>query len=129
MTSSASTSLRETEVLPQCRYDPNWCRADLARAPQILVAPPGPQSRRMHTATSRIYKGLSRQVNLFPVCCRRGHGVTFEDVDGDRYLDFSSGIYVSGLGHCHPKVSQAFAYWANRNGQGDCRLRGGRAGS
>jgi 4-aminobutyrate aminotransferase-like enzyme len=28
-------------------------------------------------------------------------------VDGNVYIDFSSGIYVTGLGHCHPKVSEA----------------------
>ncbi len=29
------------------------------------------------------------------------------DVDGNRYIDFSSGIYVTTLGHCHPKVTEA----------------------
>jgi 4-aminobutyrate aminotransferase-like enzyme len=29
------------------------------------------------------------------------------DVDGNTYLDFSSGIYVTTLGHCHPKVTKA----------------------
>jgi 4-aminobutyrate aminotransferase-like enzyme len=24
-----------------------------------------------------------------------------------RYIDFSSGIYVTTLGHCHPKVTEA----------------------
>ncbi len=31
------------------------------------------------------------------------------DADGNRYIDFSSGIYVTTLGHCHPKVSEAVA--------------------
>jgi 4-aminobutyrate aminotransferase-like enzyme len=33
--------------------------------------------------------------------------VTLTDVDGNVYLDFSSGIYVTNLGHCHPKVTEA----------------------
>jgi 4-aminobutyrate aminotransferase-like enzyme len=37
----------------------------------------------------------------------KGHGVTLTDVDGNVYIDFSSGIYVAGLGHCHPKVTEA----------------------
>jgi 4-aminobutyrate aminotransferase/4-aminobutyrate aminotransferase/(S)-3-amino-2-methylpropionate transaminase len=57
-------------------------------------------------------KGLSSQVTLFPVCFAEGHGITLTDVDGNRYLDFSSGIYVTSLGHCHPKVSEAVAHWA-----------------
>jgi 4-aminobutyrate aminotransferase-like enzyme len=52
-------------------------------------------------------KGYSSQVRLFPVVFEKGHGVTLTDVDGNTYLDFSSGIYVTGLGHCHPKVTEA----------------------
>ena len=52
-------------------------------------------------------KGYSSQVRLFPVCFEKGHGVTLTDVDGNTYIDFSSGIYVTNLGHCHPKVTEA----------------------
>jgi 4-aminobutyrate aminotransferase-like enzyme len=52
-------------------------------------------------------KGYSSQVRLFPVSFASGHGVTLTDVDGNVYIDFSSGIYVTGLGHCHPKVTEA----------------------
>jgi 4-aminobutyrate aminotransferase-like enzyme len=114
MKSSASTSLPEAGALPQVEYSRDWCRADLKCVPHIVVRPPGPESKRSHAVTSRIYKGLSGQVKLFPVSFTRGHGVTLEDVDGNRYLDFSSGIYVTSLGHCHPKVSAAVAHWANR---------------
>ena len=53
-------------------------------------------------------------MRLFPVCWDKGLGVVLEDVDGNSYLDFSSGIYVTSLGHCHPKVSEAVAHWAKR---------------
>jgi len=46
-------------------------------------------------------------VKLFPVVFERGHGCTLTDVDGNTYIDFSSGIYVTTLGHCHPKVTEA----------------------
>ncbi len=59
-------------------------------------------------------KGLSGQVRLFPVVFSEGKGCTLTDVDGNRYIDFSSGIYVTTLGHCHPKVSEAVAKWAGR---------------
>jgi 4-aminobutyrate aminotransferase-like enzyme len=52
-------------------------------------------------------KGYSSQVRLFPVVFESGLGVTLRDVDGNTYLDFSSGIYVTGLGHCHPRVTEA----------------------
>jgi 4-aminobutyrate aminotransferase-like enzyme len=61
----------------------------------------------LHERASRHMKGYSSQVRLFPVAFESGHGVTLTDVDGNRYLDFSSGIYVTSLGHCHPKVTEA----------------------
>ena len=114
MKSSAGMPSNNLPVLPEVEYDPDWCRADLSKLPHIVVDPPGPESRRMHSVASEFYRGLSGQVRLFPVCWSRGRGVTLEDVDGNRYLDFSSGIYVTGLGHCHPKVSEAVAHWAKR---------------
>jgi len=114
MTSSADTNLGDSALLPAVEYDPDWCRADLSQVPRIVAPPPGPESRRLHERASAHYRGLSGQVRLFPVCWSKGHGVTLEDVDGNRYLDFSSGIYVTTLGHCHPKVSEAVAYWAKR---------------
>ncbi|KAF9520273.1 hypothetical protein BS47DRAFT_1287372 [Hydnum rufescens UP504] len=38
----------------------------------------------------------------------KGSYITLNDGRGE-YLDFTSGIGVTGLGHCHPKVSQAAA--------------------
>ncbi len=104
----------DESVIPRVEYDRDWCRADLSALPHLVTEVPGPESRRMHAAAGEVYRGLSGQVRLFPVCFSRGRGVTLEDVDGNRYLDFSSGIYVTSLGHCHPKVSEAVAHWARR---------------
>jgi acetylornithine/N-succinyldiaminopimelate aminotransferase len=38
-----------------------------------------------------------------PLTLVRGSGSTVWDDQGNAYLDFSSGIAVSSLGHCHPK--------------------------
>jgi 4-aminobutyrate aminotransferase-like enzyme len=88
-------------------YDPQWARVDPATVPHLPVPPPGPESRELHERASKYMKGYSSQVRLFPVAFERGHGVTLTDVDGNVYLDFSSGIYVTSLGHCHPKVTEA----------------------
>lgn len=39
----------------------------------------------------------------------RGEGSYLHDVDGTRYLDFLSGLAVTGLGHAHPAVAEALA--------------------
>ena len=37
----------------------------------------------------------------------RGDGTRVWDSEGDEYLDFTSGISVCNLGHCHPAVTNA----------------------
>jgi predicted acetylornithine/succinylornithine family transaminase len=42
-----------------------------------------------------------------PICLVRGDGMRVWDTDGREYLDFGSGIAVTSLGHCHPRVTGA----------------------
>ena len=88
-------------------YDTNWAKIDVNAVPQVRVTPPGPRSQEMHSRAMQYMKGYSSQVRLFPVVFESGRGCTLTDVDGNVYIDFSSGIYVTGLGHCHPKVTEA----------------------
>jgi 4-aminobutyrate aminotransferase len=44
----------------------------------------------------------------------RGAGSWLETVDGDRYLDYTSGIGVTSTGHAHPRVAAAIAEQAAR---------------
>ncbi|MDI6775071.1 MAG: aminotransferase class III-fold pyridoxal phosphate-dependent enzyme [Verrucomicrobiota bacterium] len=91
-----------------------WWKESAGGIPHLVTDTPGPMSRKMNANASRYMKGLSEQALLFPVCFEQGHGIMLKDVDGNRYLDFSSGIYVTSLGHCHPKVSEAVCHWANK---------------
>jgi len=93
-----------------------WWRVgiDFDHVPSMRTESPGPRSRALHAEASETIRGLSSQVKLHPVCFDSAHGVVMTDVDGNRYLDFSSGIYVTTLGHCHPKVSEAVATHARR---------------
>ena len=75
---------------------------------------PGPRSTDCFAAVDLHTGGLSSQARLFPVAFESGRGVYLNDVDGNQYLDFSSGIYVASLGHCHPVVSGAVADAAHR---------------
>jgi len=92
----------------------DWWKKDAENIPNMVCVPPGPKSKALHDKTSKYMRGLSSQVLLFPVCFDRGFGITLTDTDGNKYLDFSSGIYVTSLGHCHPKISEAVAHWAKR---------------
>lgn len=86
---------------------PQWAHLDLSRVPYVKTSLPGPKSKELHARCTKYFKGLSEQVKLFPVAFESGKGCELIDVDGNHYIDFSSGIYVTTLGHCHPKVTEA----------------------
>lgn len=92
----------------------DWWRQKALDVPHFQTKTPGPKSKRLNESTSRYMRGLSSQVKLFPVAFEEGSGITMTDVDGNKYLDFSSGIYVTSLGHCHPKISEAIVKWTNK---------------
>lgn len=37
----------------------------------------------------------------------KGDGIYLWDIDGKKYIDFTSGIAVTNIGHCHPNVTEA----------------------
>jgi 4-aminobutyrate aminotransferase-like enzyme len=97
------------------QYDPSKYYVDLKTYPKIVTAEiPGPKSKALHSRAVKYIKGLSEQVRLFPVAFESGHGCILKDADGNEFIDFSSGIYVTTLGHCHPKISEAIAKYARQ---------------
>lgn len=59
-----------------------------------------------------IAKGQKYCLNVFnrlPIAMVRGEGSYIFDADGNKYLDFVSGIAVNALGHAHPYVAAALA--------------------
>lgn len=73
--------------------------------PSIVTPLPGPKAKaivdRDRAYTSHAY------LKEYPLVIGRGEGVMVEDVDGNRFLDFMSGIAVSSTGYGHPKVVAA----------------------
>jgi 4-aminobutyrate aminotransferase len=50
----------------------------------------------------------------YPLVVKSAKGVVVTDVDGHRFLDFTSGIAVTATGHCHPKVVSAITAQAKQ---------------
>lgn len=81
---------------------PQLARPDL---PDIRTPLPGPRARAI---IERDRKALSPSfTRAYPLVAARGEGAVVEDVDGNRFLDFSAGIAVVAAGHCHPRVVAA----------------------
>jgi 4-aminobutyrate aminotransferase len=74
-------------------------------APRIVTTPPGPKARAWIRRDERLLSpSLTRTSQLVGAGAER---VYVEDVDGNVFLDFGSGIAVTGLGHRHPDVVAA----------------------
>jgi len=75
------------------------------RNPHIKTELPGPRAREL----------IARDANVispsyprdYPFAMSHGRGTEVWDVDGNRFLDFASGIAVCATGHSHPKVVEA----------------------
>jgi 4-aminobutyrate aminotransferase len=52
-------------------------------------------------------KYLATSTKCSPVVGELGKGAMVKDVDGNWFVDFTSGIGVTNTGHCHPKVVSA----------------------
>lgn len=51
---------------------------------------------------------------LAPIVAERGEGSYLYDVDGNKYLDMTTGIGVTNVGHCHPRVVEAIREQASQ---------------
>ncbi len=49
----------------------------------------------------------------YPIVAKRAQGAWIEDIDGNRYIDFSLGFGALFAGHCHPLVQDAIARQMN----------------
>ncbi|MGC1275154.1 MAG: acetyl ornithine aminotransferase family protein [Planctomycetaceae bacterium] len=73
--------------------------------PHIATGLPGPRAAAIVADDDR---WLSPSYTwAYPLVVERAQGVVVEDVDGNRFLDFTAGIAVCSTGHCHPRVVAA----------------------
>ena len=80
-------------------------------APSLTTELPGPIARQAIERDEAVTSpSLTR---AYPFVPARGAGSTVEDVDGNRFLDFSAGIAVCATGHCHPRVVEAITRQAS----------------
>jgi len=73
--------------------------------PNIKGTVPGPNAKRVLEGDERIIS--PSYTRSYPFVVKKGRGVIVTDVDGNEFLDFSSGIAVTSTGHCHPEVVAA----------------------
>jgi 4-aminobutyrate aminotransferase len=80
--------------------------------PKLIGPLPGPRARAIIERDARVVS--PSYTRSYPLVAERGEGAIIEDVDGNRFLDFSAGIAVVATGHCHPRVVEAIQKQAAR---------------
>ncbi len=85
----------------------------LHRAEPCVKGPlPGPNAARWLERDARVMS--PSYTRMYPLVVRRAKGAMVEDLDGNLFLDFTAGIAVTAVGHCHPKVTAAIRRQAGR---------------
>ena len=79
---------------------------------QLQTEIPGPRSRELFAA--RQQHVAAGPFHTTPVVAAHAEGAVITDVDGNRFLDFASGIGVTNLGHRDPAVMAAIATQAEQ---------------
>jgi len=67
---------------------------------------PGPKAKEIVKEDKKYIS--SSYTRPYPAVIQKGKGVHVWDVDGNKFLDFSTGIAVCSTGHCHPFF---YGYW------------------
>ena len=84
--------------------------------PEIVVTPPGPRSRELSAALGELEApGVNTLFQGQPaILWEEALGANVRDVDGNIYIDLTSGFGVAAVGHRHPRVVAAVREQAGR---------------
>jgi 4-aminobutyrate aminotransferase/(S)-3-amino-2-methylpropionate transaminase len=78
---------------------------DIPQERKLITEIPGPKSRELfERRRAAIPPGVA---SIHPVVTARASGAIIEDVDGNRLIDFATGIAVLNIGHTAPEVVKA----------------------
>ncbi len=73
--------------------------------PRIVTPPPGPKAQKIIELDKQW--ASPSYIKEYPFVMAGGKGAMAEDIDGNRYIDFMSGIAVSSTGYNHPEIVRA----------------------
>jgi 4-aminobutyrate aminotransferase len=82
------------------------------KTPEILTRLPGPRAQQLIKLDATFVS--PSYTRAYPLVAEQGEGLWIQDVDGNRFLDFTAGIAVNATGHCHPHVVQAIKAQADK---------------
>src|SRR3989304_6572194 len=72
---------------------------------KLITEVPGPKAVNFVEEDKRFIS--QSYTRAYPLVVEKGKGAVVTDIDGNQYLDFSSGLGACSTGHCHPKIIKA----------------------
>jgi 4-aminobutyrate aminotransferase len=78
----------------------------MKRIPNISISPPGPEALKWVQRDSKLMAPYNRPY-YYPVVIAGGEGAVVEDVDGNKYIDWNSGLGVLSVGQSNPLIVKA----------------------
>lgn len=87
-------------------------RKSVSNGRGVRISPPGPKARRWLARDKRVVSPSYPRES--PFVMDHGKGAEVWDVDGNRFVDFASGIAVNSTGHSHPEVVKSIQEQAER---------------
>src|SRR5262245_35571719 len=81
-------------------------------APEILTPLPGPKAQKILDRDAKVI--TPAYTRGYPLVIERGEGQYVWDPDGNKFLDFTTGVAVNALGHAHPEIVETIAAQARK---------------
>jgi len=72
--------------------------------PCVKTSIPGEKAKKIIALDDKYMMTVTK---TSPLAIRSAKGIVLEDVDGNIFYDFTSGVGVVNTGHCHPKIVKA----------------------
>jgi len=87
--------------------EPTLLGMDITQERKLVTEIPGPRSTEWFARRGEaVARGVAA---IHPIVTARASGAIIEDVDGNRLIDFATGIAVLNVGHTAPEVVEAIA--------------------
>ncbi|MCJ7607956.1 MAG: acetyl ornithine aminotransferase family protein [Thermoplasmata archaeon] len=74
---------------------------------------PGPKAKAVVERDKAVLSPYNRPF-YYPFVVEKGSGCIIEDIDGNEFIDFNSGLGAMNVGHCHPEVVKAITEQCKR---------------
>ena len=91
-----------------------FAQLNFMEAPRVDIDPPGPNAQEMLERQQKVDSQVFSYPRMVPLVPQEGMGSTVRDVDGNYYIDLSSGVGVLNAGHSNPDVTKAIENQAGK---------------